>query len=67
MARGLQELVNHPEAGVVAPVWDPGGKALIYTQRVGKWESHIFKIMFEGGSLGTTHRCWFLEQPRRLV
>lgn len=46
---GLQELVNPPEEGVVAPVWDPGGTALIYTQRVGKWESHIFKIMFEGG------------------
>ena len=46
---GLQELVNHPEEGVVAPVWDPDGKALIYTQRVGKWESHVFKIMFEGG------------------
>ena len=46
---GLQEVVNHPEEGVVAPVWDPGGKALIYTQRVGKWESHIFKIMFAEG------------------
>ena len=46
---GLQELVNHPEKGVVAPVWDPGGRALIYTQRVGKWESHVFKITLAGG------------------
>ena len=46
---GLQELVNHPEEGVVAPVWNPSGKALIYTQRVGKWESHVFKIMLAGG------------------
>ena len=45
----LQELVNHPEEGVVAPVWDPDGKALIYSQRVGNWETHIFKIMLADG------------------
>ena len=46
---GLQELVNHPEEGVTAPVWDPGGKALVYSQRVGKWETHVFKIMLADG------------------
>ena len=33
----------------VAPAWDPGGKALIYSQRVGKWETHVFKIMLADG------------------
>lgn len=46
---GLRELVNHPKEGVTAPVWDPDGKGLIYSQRVGKWETHVFKIMFDGG------------------
>ena len=46
---GLQELVNHPEEGVTAPVWDPGGKGLVYSQDVGKWETHVFKIMLAGG------------------
>ena len=46
---GLQELVNHPEEGVTAPVWDPDGKALIYSQEVGKWEIHVFKIMLADG------------------
>ena len=47
---GLQELVNHPEQGVTASVWDPDGKALIYSQQVGKWERHIFKIMLADGT-----------------
>jgi Tol biopolymer transport system component len=47
---GLQELVNHPEQGVTASVWDPGGKALIYSQQVGNWERHIFKIMLADGT-----------------
>ena len=46
---GLQELVNHPEEGVTAPVWDPGGKGLVYSQRVGDWETHVFKIMLADG------------------
>ena len=46
---GLQELVNHPEEGVTASVWDPGGKALIYSQRVGNRETHVFKIMLADG------------------
>lgn len=46
---GLQELVNHPEQGVTAPVWDPGGKGLVYSQNIGRWETHIFRIMLTGG------------------
>ena len=46
---GLQELVNHPEQGVTAPVWDPDGKALIYSQGIGQWETHVFKIMLADG------------------
>ena len=46
---GLQELVNHPEMGVTAAVWDPSGKALVYSQRVGDWETHVFKIMLADG------------------
>ena len=45
----LQELVNHPEQGVTAPVWDPGGKGLVYSQDIGKRETHVFKIMLAGG------------------
>ena len=46
---GLQELVNHPEKGVGAPLWDPDGKGLVYSQRVGDWETHVFKIMLADG------------------
>ena len=46
---GLQELVNHPEEGVTAPMWNPDGKTLVYSQRVGKWETHVFKIMLADG------------------
>ena len=42
----LQELVNHP---VTAPTWDPGGTGLVYSQRVGQWETHVFKIMLADG------------------
>ena len=45
----LQELVNHPKEGVTAPLWAPDGKELVYSQRVGNWETHVFKIMLEGG------------------
>ena len=45
----LQELVNHPEQGVTAPTWDPGGTGLVYSQRVGQWETHVFKIMLADG------------------
>jgi len=45
----LQELVNHPEDGVTAPVWNPDGKGLVYSQRVGNWETHVFKIMLADG------------------
>ena len=45
----LQELVNHPEEGVTAPLWAPDGKELVYSQRVGNWETHVFKIMLDGG------------------
>ncbi|RKU16128.1 hypothetical protein C6500_18330 [Candidatus Poribacteria bacterium] len=45
----LQELVNHPEEGVTAPVWNPDGKGLVYSQRVGNWETHVFKIMLADG------------------
>ena len=47
---GIQELVNHPEQAVTAPVWDPGGKALMYSQQVEKWARHIFKIMLADGT-----------------
>ena len=47
---GLKELVNHPEEGVTAPVWNPDGKGLVYSQRVGKWETHVFKIMLADGT-----------------
>lgn len=46
---GLQELVNHPEQGVTASVWDPSGQGFVYSQRVGKRETHVFKIMLAGG------------------
>ena len=49
MGPDLQELVNHPEEGVAAPVWDPSGKVLVYSQRVGDWETHVFKIMLADG------------------
>ena len=63
---GLQELVNHPEQGVTASVWDPDGKALIYSQQVGKWERHIFKIMLADGTSEQLTDV-SLNNPRRLV
>ena len=64
---GLQELVNHPEEGVTAPLWDPDGKEFVYSQRVGNWETHVFKIMLAGGpwerltdmGLWNSPRDWF--------
>ena len=32
-----------------APVWDPAGRGLVYAQRVGNWETHVFKIMLADG------------------
>lgn len=64
---GFRELVNHPEEGVTAPLWDPGGKGLVYSQSVGNWETHVFKIMLADGpwerltnvGLWNSPRDWF--------
>ena len=59
----LQELVNHPEEGVVAPVWDPAGRGLVYAQRVGNWETHVFKIMLADGQRELLTDIGFWNNP----
>ena len=59
----LQELVNHPEEGVVAPVWDPAGRGLVYAQRVGNWETHVFKIMLADGQWELLTDIGFWNNP----
>lgn len=59
----LQELVNHPEEGVVAPVWDPAGRGLVYAQRVGNWETHVFKIMLADGQSELLTDIGFWNNP----
>ena len=59
----LQELVNHPKEGVTAPVWNPSGQGLAYVQRLGKWESHVFKIMFNGGPWERLTDAGFWNNP----
>ena len=41
---GLQKIVNQPGLGASVPVWDPGEKALVYTQLVENETLQIFKI-----------------------
>ena len=46
---GLQELVREPGVGAAAPVWSPGGDALVYRGRLKQIrQTHVFKIMLVG-------------------
>ena len=45
------------------PAWSPDGKALIYSQDIGRWEIHVFKIMLAEGTSERLTDVGFWNKP----